>query len=207
MQVARPGLRLVVSHTDVASISWSLGEHYFTAAQVAEMHSILLDVSLPASDPRAWRWRHVLYRIGRSSRYHKASHDITTGTNGYPAAPAWDPVTGWGTPNGQVLIPLLAHLTAARHSRITQSARRLCAEAFVTPCLRGTGLRERSRIVTAFQQPWIGWTAVLGLVQGSSELGNELGAWYLGLQKRGCLPDRADFGGRQPRCRLLFALS
>ena len=36
------GLRLVVSHTDVASISWSLGEHYFTKAQVAEMHSILL---------------------------------------------------------------------------------------------------------------------------------------------------------------------
>ena len=36
------GLRLVVSHTDVASISWSLGEHYFTKAQVAEMHSILV---------------------------------------------------------------------------------------------------------------------------------------------------------------------
>ena len=35
-------LRLAVSHTDVASISWSLGEHYFTKAQVAEMHSILL---------------------------------------------------------------------------------------------------------------------------------------------------------------------
>lgn len=75
------GLRLVVSHTDVASISWSLGEHYFTKAQVAEMRSILLgaaahhvtvigssgnggwfpsdrrwgkqvkEVSLPASDP------------------------------------------------------------------------------------------------------------------------------------------------------------
>ena len=75
------GLRLAVSHTDVASISWSLGEHYFTEAQVAEMHSILLgaaahhvtvigssgnggwfpiprgwggqvkEVSLPASDP------------------------------------------------------------------------------------------------------------------------------------------------------------
>jgi len=36
------GLRLAVSGTDVASISWSLGEHYFTKAQVAEMHSILL---------------------------------------------------------------------------------------------------------------------------------------------------------------------
>ena len=53
----------------------------------------------------------TIYRIGRSSSYHKAFHDITTGTNGYPAAPGWDPVTGWGTPNAQVLIPLLAGLT------------------------------------------------------------------------------------------------
>jgi subtilase family serine protease len=36
------GLRLAVSHTDVASISAALGEHYFTKAQVAKMHSILL---------------------------------------------------------------------------------------------------------------------------------------------------------------------
>ena len=74
------GLRLAVSGTDVASISWSLGEHYFTPAQVTQMHAILLaaaahhvtvigssgdngalsdtdfgkpvkEVSLPASDP------------------------------------------------------------------------------------------------------------------------------------------------------------
>jgi subtilase family serine protease len=50
--------------------------------------------------------------IGRSSSYHTAFHDITTGTNGYPAAPGWDPVTGWGTPNAQVLIPLLARFTS-----------------------------------------------------------------------------------------------
>ena len=35
------GLRLAVSHTDVASIGWSLGEHFFTSAQVAQMHAIL----------------------------------------------------------------------------------------------------------------------------------------------------------------------
>ena len=35
------GLRLAVSHTDVASIGWSLGEHFFTSAQVAQTHSIL----------------------------------------------------------------------------------------------------------------------------------------------------------------------
>ena len=239
-------LRLAVTHTDVASISWSLGEHYFTKTEVAEMHSIVLgaeahrvtvigssgddgwfptprgwggqvkEVSLPASDPlvlavggtiltanpksgayiseTAWpdsgggfshlfvrpayqdgvagipemrgvpdvagdaaeaggmalvftedgraslhsppgtsdsapMWaglvaladQHArrdlgfidlaIYHIARSSSYHSAFHDITTdtaGTDGYPATPGWDPVTGWGTPDAQDLIPLLA---------------------------------------------------------------------------------------------------
>jgi subtilase family serine protease len=61
----------------------------------------------------------ALYRIGRSAYYHQAFHDVTTGTNtvllptqtitGYQAAPGWDPVTGWGSPNAQVLVPLVAH--------------------------------------------------------------------------------------------------
>jgi subtilase family serine protease len=63
----------------------------------------------------------AIYRIAQSPRYHKAFHDITTGSNtvslngttitGYPAGPGWDPVTGWGTPNAQALIPLLARYT------------------------------------------------------------------------------------------------
>jgi subtilase family serine protease len=60
----------------------------------------------------------AIYRIARGPQYHKAFHDITTGNNtvvlngvtitGYQAGPGWDPVTGWGTPDAQVLIPLLA---------------------------------------------------------------------------------------------------
>ncbi|HEX6664873.1 MAG TPA: S53 family peptidase [Gaiellaceae bacterium] len=60
----------------------------------------------------------ALYRIGRSRLYRKAFHDVTAGNNsvrfppktisGYRAASGWDPVTGWGTPNARVLIPLLA---------------------------------------------------------------------------------------------------
>jgi len=63
----------------------------------------------------------ALYRIGRSTHYHQAFHDVTTGTNtvkfpaltitGYPAAPGWDPVTGWGSPNAQALVPLLTRYT------------------------------------------------------------------------------------------------
>jgi subtilase family serine protease len=60
----------------------------------------------------------AIYQIARSSRYHQAFHDITRGNNsvqfppatitGYQAAPGWDAVTGWGSPNAQLLIPLLA---------------------------------------------------------------------------------------------------
>lgn len=246
-------LRLAVSPTDVASISWGRGEHFFTKAQAAEMHSILLgaaadhvtvlassgdngafsddwfggrpveELELPASDPlvlgvggttltakpsgaylseTAWAgagggfshlyarpayqdgvpgisamragpdvaadaghpgppivladgtietpvgtsgstplWGGVvaqadqyahhdlgfvnpaIYRIGRSSGYHKAFHDITTGSNdvtagsskaGYQAGPGWDPVTGWGSPDAQVPVPLLARFASSR---------------------------------------------------------------------------------------------
>jgi subtilase family serine protease len=64
----------------------------------------------------------AIYQIARGPRYHQAFHDITTGNNtvvltstsppvtitGYQAGPGWDPVTGWGTPDAEVLIPLLA---------------------------------------------------------------------------------------------------
>jgi subtilase family serine protease len=73
----------------------------------------------------------AIYRIAHSSSYYKAFHDITTGDNtvtvnsatfigyrgapatiaGYQATPGWDPVTGWGSPGAQVLIPLLARMT------------------------------------------------------------------------------------------------
>jgi subtilase family serine protease len=60
----------------------------------------------------------AIYRIARGPLYHKAFHDVTTGNNtvivngvtipGYNAGPGWDPVTGWGSPDAQVLVPLLA---------------------------------------------------------------------------------------------------
>ncbi len=66
----------------------------------------------------------AIYQIARSPRYHQAFHDITTGNNtarfppvtiaGYQAGPGWDPVTGWGSPNAQVLIPLLARYASSR---------------------------------------------------------------------------------------------
>jgi kumamolisin len=60
----------------------------------------------------------AIYLIGSSREYHSAFHDVVTGDNtvnypsgsvsGYRAAPGWDPVTGWGSPDAQILVPLLA---------------------------------------------------------------------------------------------------
>ena len=60
----------------------------------------------------------AIYRIAESPAYSAAFHDVTSGNNtvqdppvtiaGYQAASGWDPVTGWGSPDAQVLVPLLA---------------------------------------------------------------------------------------------------
>jgi subtilase family serine protease len=65
----------------------------------------------------------AIYQIGTSSHYHQAFHDITRGTStvtfsgktftGYTAGAGWNPVTGWGTPDAQYLIPLLATYAAS----------------------------------------------------------------------------------------------
>jgi subtilase family serine protease len=61
----------------------------------------------------------AIYQIARSSQYHQAFHDVTAGNSntaefppttitGYRAGQGWDPVTGWGSPDAQILVPLLA---------------------------------------------------------------------------------------------------
>ena len=61
----------------------------------------------------------AIYQIARGPRYHQAFHDVTAGPSntaqfppttitGYRAGSGWDPVTGWGSPDAQVLVPLLA---------------------------------------------------------------------------------------------------
>ncbi|GLY89463.1 S53 family peptidase [Actinoallomurus iriomotensis] len=60
----------------------------------------------------------AIYRIGRSGVRDAAFHDMTMGNNtvtvsgktinGYRARPGYDPVTGWGSPDARVLVPLLA---------------------------------------------------------------------------------------------------
>jgi kumamolisin len=46
----------------------------------------------------------TLYTIGLGSSYDTDFHDITSGSNGYPATKGYDLATGWGSPNGSGLI-------------------------------------------------------------------------------------------------------
>jgi subtilase family serine protease len=60
----------------------------------------------------------ALYKLGTSKDYAHLMYDITSGNNvlasssiaGYPAVKGWDPVTGWGTPQGA--LPFLQALIA-----------------------------------------------------------------------------------------------
>ena len=58
----------------------------------------------------------ALYRIGRGPSRSTAFHDVTTGNNtfggiaGFAAKPGWDAVTGLGTPNADILVPLLSRM-------------------------------------------------------------------------------------------------
>ena len=49
----------------------------------------------------------VIYPLGLSGGYAAAFHDITSGSNGFPAVAGYDLVTGWGSPNGSGLIDAL----------------------------------------------------------------------------------------------------
>lgn len=50
----------------------------------------------------------ALYNILAGSSYGSDFHDITSGSNGFPATVGYDLVTGIGTPNGQALVNSLA---------------------------------------------------------------------------------------------------
>jgi subtilase family serine protease len=109
-------------HTGMALVISDGGNHYTirnsggTSAS-APLWAGLIALADQYADRQLGFVNPAIYRIGRSAAYHKAFHDITTGNNtpafpghtieGYTATPGWDPVTGWGTPNAQALIPLL----------------------------------------------------------------------------------------------------
>ena len=55
----------------------------------------------------------AIYPLGLGSTYSTLFHDITSGSNGFPAVTGYDLATGWGSPNGAGLINALAPATAS----------------------------------------------------------------------------------------------
>jgi subtilase family serine protease len=118
---AAPGTGMTLAVTDGG------GDYILTGANGTSAAAPLWAAVIALADQYAGRHlgfvNPALYRIGRSSLYHRAFHDVTTGTNtvvfsgqtisGYRAGPGWNPVTGWGSPDAQVLIPLLARYTSS----------------------------------------------------------------------------------------------
>jgi len=50
----------------------------------------------------------TIYPLGLGSGYRTDFHDITVGSNGFPATKGYDLATGWGSPNTDGLINALA---------------------------------------------------------------------------------------------------
>jgi hypothetical protein len=100
----------------------------------------------------------AIYRIALSARYRQAFHDVTSGDStasfppvtiaGYRAAPGWDPVTGWGSPDANVLVPLLA-----RYGDYTSGSSRPARYApEMTLCAEGEARGKAEDILVVFEQ-------------------------------------------------------
>jgi subtilase family serine protease len=107
----------------VQAVSTGPGHDYFYPGAGTSAATPLWAALIALADQYAGRHlgfvNPAIYRIARSASYHQAFHDITTGNStitfpqgtitGYQATPGWDPVTGWGSPDAKVLVPLIAH--------------------------------------------------------------------------------------------------
>jgi len=63
----------------------------------------------------------TIYPLGLGSGYGAAFHDITSGSNGFPAVTGYDLASGWGSPNGAGLIAALVGTTATSDFTISAS--------------------------------------------------------------------------------------
>jgi len=97
----------------------------------------------------------AIYPLGLGPDYVTDFHDVTSGSNGYPAVIGYDLATGWGSPNGTGLINALAgpNLTASPTPTPTAAATPTAtptatatATATATPTATPTPVNERLTI-------------------------------------------------------------
>ncbi len=56
--------------------------------------------------------KYMIRNSGGTTRGNNTAEFPPVTITGYHARPGWDPVTGWGSPDAQVLVPLLARYGA-----------------------------------------------------------------------------------------------
>jgi subtilase family serine protease len=109
-----PGIALV---TVGGSGTYSISGHGGTSASAPLWAGLIALADQYAGRPLGFV-NAGIYRGGESPEYHAAFHDITTGNNtvafpprtidGSATSSGWDAVTGWGSPDASVLVPLLS---------------------------------------------------------------------------------------------------
>ena len=65
----------------------------------------------------------IIYPLGLAAGYDTEFHDITVGSNGFPAVTGYDLASGWGSPNGSGLINALAPLSSTGSFTLSASPR------------------------------------------------------------------------------------
>jgi subtilase family serine protease len=98
--------------SDQSGCGTGLGGTSFAAPMWAGFLALVNQQVVANGNPTLGFINPAIYNIGVGSSYTSDFHDITVGSNGYPAVTGYDLATGWGSPIGPALISALAGATA-----------------------------------------------------------------------------------------------
>ena len=85
-----------------------IGGTSFAAPMWAGYLALANEQAATKKDPPPGFFNPAIYTLGLGSGYGTDFHDITAGTNGFPATKRYDLASGWGSPNRDGLINALA---------------------------------------------------------------------------------------------------
>ncbi len=86
----------------------------------AAFTALVNQTSMARGEPVLGNLNPLLYAVGAGSSYATSFHDITSGSDGFPAAVGFDMATGWGSPVGQTTINALIGKNSPRSLDINQ---------------------------------------------------------------------------------------
>jgi subtilase family serine protease len=99
----------------------------------------------------------TIYPLGLGSTYDTLFHDITVGSNGFPATTGYDLASGWGSPNGSGLINALAPVAAADFTiSVSPSSITVAPGSFGTTTVTTTISGSFNSAITLSAKPGIG---------------------------------------------------